>query len=164
MTSHSTMREQPQLETEAAAQLFDNWFDPIEAGLRDRAREFLQAMLEGELDEVLDRSRYARRAKRSADAVGNIRPAEDRGAARSAGNSGRQDNRVEEPDAASLSAPHAGGRRADRRLLSFRHQYAPGASGATCPVWRCGRQGRCEPGLAQGEERLGGLECPPAGG
>jgi transposase-like protein len=62
------MREQPQLETEAAAQLFDNWFDPIEAGLRDRAREFLQAMLEGELDEVLDRSRYARRAKRSADA------------------------------------------------------------------------------------------------
>ena len=62
MTSHSTMREQPQLETEAAAQLFDNWFDPIEAGLRDRAREFLQAMLEGELDEVLDRSRYAHRA------------------------------------------------------------------------------------------------------
>jgi transposase-like protein len=60
------MREQPQLETEAAAQLFDNWFDPIEAGLRDRAREFLQAMLEGELDEVLERSRYARRAKRSA--------------------------------------------------------------------------------------------------
>jgi hypothetical protein len=39
--------------------------DPIEAGLRDRAREFLQAMLEAELDEVLDRSRYARRAKRS---------------------------------------------------------------------------------------------------
>ena len=39
------MREQPQLETEAAAQLFDNWFDPIEAGLRDRAREFLQALL-----------------------------------------------------------------------------------------------------------------------
>ena len=68
MTSHSTMREQPQLETEAAVPLFDNWFDPIEAGLRDRAREFLQAMLEGELDEVLDRSRYARRAERSADA------------------------------------------------------------------------------------------------
>jgi putative transposase len=67
MTSHSTMREQPQLETEAAVPLFDNWFDPIEAGLRDRAREFLQAMLEGELDEVLERSRYAHRAKRSAE-------------------------------------------------------------------------------------------------
>ena len=65
MTSHSTMPDQPQSETETAVQLFDNWFDPIEAGLRDRAREFLQAMLEAELDEVLDRSRYARRAKRS---------------------------------------------------------------------------------------------------
>jgi putative transposase len=65
MTSHSTMPDQPQSETETAVQLFDNWFDPIEAGLRDRAREFLQAMLEAELDEVLERSRYARRAKRS---------------------------------------------------------------------------------------------------
>jgi hypothetical protein len=52
MTSHSTTPDQPQSETETAVQLFDNWFDPIEAGLRDRAREFLQAMLEAELDEV----------------------------------------------------------------------------------------------------------------
>ena len=67
MTSHSTTPDQPQSQTATAVQLFDNWFDPIEAGLRDRAREFLQAMLEAELDEVLDRSRYARRAKRSTD-------------------------------------------------------------------------------------------------
>jgi hypothetical protein len=46
----------PQSETEAAVQLFENWFDPIEAGLRDRRREFLQSMLEAELDEVLERS------------------------------------------------------------------------------------------------------------
>jgi transposase-like protein len=65
MTSHSTIPGQPQSETETALHLFDNWFDPIEAGLRDRAREFLQAMFEGELDEVLDRSRYVRRGKRS---------------------------------------------------------------------------------------------------
>src|SRR5438105_5440007 len=65
MTSPSTRPWLPQSEIETAEHLFDNWFDPIEAGLRDRAREFLQAMFEGELDEVLDRSRYARRAKRS---------------------------------------------------------------------------------------------------
>ncbi|HEX5507607.1 MAG TPA: IS256 family transposase [Pseudolabrys sp.] len=53
----------PQSEIERAEQLFDNWFDPIEAGLRERAREFLQAMFEAELDEVLARSRYARRAR-----------------------------------------------------------------------------------------------------
>ena len=74
MTSHSTMPDPPQSETETAVQLFDNWFDPIEAGLRDRAREFLQAMFETELDEVLDRSRYiggraAIRRKRRASPV-----------------------------------------------------------------------------------------------
>jgi putative transposase len=68
MTSHSTMPDQPQSENKTAVQLFDNWFDPIEASLRDRIHEFLQAMLEAELDEVLDRSRYARRVKRSTGA------------------------------------------------------------------------------------------------
>ena len=62
MTSHSTMPDEPQPKTETAGYLFDNWFDPIEAGLRDRAREFLQTMLEAELEEVLARSRYGRRA------------------------------------------------------------------------------------------------------
>ncbi len=63
MTSHTTTPFLSQSEIETTGQLFDNWFDPIEAGLRDRAREFLQAMLEAELDEVLARSRYARRGK-----------------------------------------------------------------------------------------------------
>ena len=65
MTSNSTTACLPQSEIETGERLFDNWFDPIEAGLRDRAREFLQAMLEAELDESLARSRYARHAKRS---------------------------------------------------------------------------------------------------
>src|SRR3974377_459055 len=65
MTSHSTIADEPQSESQTAVPLFDHWFDPIEAGLRDRAREFLHAMFEAELDEVLERSRYARRAKRS---------------------------------------------------------------------------------------------------
>jgi hypothetical protein len=69
MTNHSTIADEPR---QTAVHLFDHWFDPIEAGLRDRAREFLHAMFEAELDEVLDRSRYARRAKRStADSVGS---------------------------------------------------------------------------------------------
>jgi hypothetical protein len=46
MTSNSTTPSLPQSEIETAGHVFDNWFDPIEAGLRDRAREFLQAMLE----------------------------------------------------------------------------------------------------------------------
>jgi hypothetical protein len=62
MTSHITSSCLPQLETETAAHLFDNWFDPIETKLRDRVREFLQALLEAELDEALGRSRYGRLA------------------------------------------------------------------------------------------------------
>ena len=63
MTSNSTTASLPQSEIETAEHLFDNWFDPIEAGLRDRVREFLEGMFEGELDEVLSRPRYARRRK-----------------------------------------------------------------------------------------------------
>ena len=65
MTSHSTTPCLPQSETDTEGHLFDNWFDPIEAGLRDRAREFLQAMFEAELDDVLARSRYVRRVEPS---------------------------------------------------------------------------------------------------
>jgi transposase-like protein len=63
MTSHTTTPLVAQSEIETEECLFDNWFDPIETGLRDRTRDFLQAMFEAELDAVLARSRYCRRAK-----------------------------------------------------------------------------------------------------
>jgi len=40
--------------------LFDNWFDPIEEGVRARVRGFIETMLEEELDEALSRPRYGR--------------------------------------------------------------------------------------------------------
>jgi putative transposase len=67
MTSISTTSLRPQSEIETTAGLFDDWFDPIEASLRERAREFLQAMFEAELEETLARTRYARRVKPSSD-------------------------------------------------------------------------------------------------
>ena len=73
MTNVTTKPDSSQPQTETGVDLFDNWFDPIEAGLRDRAREFLQAMLEGELDLVLARSHYARRAKPSSIRIGCLR-------------------------------------------------------------------------------------------
>jgi transposase-like protein len=65
MTSITTKPELSQPETETASYLFDDWFDPIEAGLRDRVREFIHAMVEGELDLALARPRYGRRARPS---------------------------------------------------------------------------------------------------
>ena len=47
--------------------LFDNWFDPIEEGVRARVRGFIEAMLEEELDGVLSRPRYGRRKARDGD-------------------------------------------------------------------------------------------------
>src|SRR3954453_3516600 len=46
--------------TDTAAHLFDNWFDPIEIGVRERVREFIEALIRGELDAVLARPRYGR--------------------------------------------------------------------------------------------------------
>jgi putative transposase len=69
MTKHITKPDSWQPATETAGDLFDNWFDPIEAGLRDRVHEFLHAMFEGELDMVLSRPRYER-SKESGDEGG----------------------------------------------------------------------------------------------
>ncbi|UVK36000.1 IS256 family transposase (plasmid) [Mesorhizobium sp. AR10] len=56
---------------EATSYLFDNWFDPIEAGLRERVRGFIETMLETELDAVLARPRYGRQpAARSDETTG----------------------------------------------------------------------------------------------
>ncbi len=63
MTSITTKLDSLQPEAETSVYLFDNWFDPIETGLRDRVREFIHAMFEGELDTALSRPRYARHAK-----------------------------------------------------------------------------------------------------
>ena len=60
MTSTTTKPETVQPEADAAIYLFDDWFDPIEAGLRDRVRDFIETMFRAELDAALARPRYAR--------------------------------------------------------------------------------------------------------
>jgi transposase-like protein len=61
MTSTTTKSAAVQPEAETAVCLFDDWFDPIEAGLRDRVRDFIETMIRTELDAALARPRYARR-------------------------------------------------------------------------------------------------------
>jgi len=65
MTSVTTKLEPSQLSTNGSSQLFDNWFDPIETGIRDRVRELIEEMIHRELDAVLSRPRYGRRATRA---------------------------------------------------------------------------------------------------
>src|SRR6202049_4922099 len=48
--------------TESNSHLFDDWFDPIETGMRALVRELIEEMIRSELDVVLSRPRYGRRA------------------------------------------------------------------------------------------------------
>src|SRR2546423_3891992 len=69
MTSITTKADGLQPETETGAQLFDNWFDPIESGIRERVRGFIEDLICAELDAALARPRYGRREK-NAETVG----------------------------------------------------------------------------------------------
>ena len=50
----------------ADEKLFDNWFDPVETGLRAKVRGFIETMIEEELDTALSRPRYGRRLELTA--------------------------------------------------------------------------------------------------
>src|SRR5246127_3717215 len=70
MTSNSTKLPVLGSDAEIAVGLLDEWFDPIEAGWRDRVRDFIQMMIESELEAVLSRPRYARRPKADPENTG----------------------------------------------------------------------------------------------
>ena len=46
----------------AGEKLFDNWFDPIETELRTKVRDFIETMIQEELETALARPRYGRRS------------------------------------------------------------------------------------------------------
>src|SRR5213596_2968898 len=60
MTSLTTKFDSSQPAAETASRLFDNWFDPIEAEVRARSRQFIEELIRSELDAVLARPRYSR--------------------------------------------------------------------------------------------------------
>ena len=72
MTSTTTKPDAVQAEAETAVYLFDDWFDPIEAGLRDRVRDFIETMFRTELDVALGRPRYARQPAASDGAAAGV--------------------------------------------------------------------------------------------
>jgi putative transposase len=71
MRSNNTKPVAPHSEANASTQLFHDWFDPIETGVRDRVRSFIEGMIEAELETALSRPRYGRptNAKAEADNV-----------------------------------------------------------------------------------------------
>ena len=47
MRSDTTTPESALPAADETVRLFDDWFDPIETGLRDRVREFIEGMIAG---------------------------------------------------------------------------------------------------------------------
>jgi putative transposase len=70
MTNPTTKPDSAQPAAETEPRLFDNWFDPIESGVRNRVREFIETMMEDELEAALSRPRYARAAQPSSEETG----------------------------------------------------------------------------------------------
>ena len=66
MKSTTRKHDSSQPVADTAAYLFDDWFDPIETCVRERVREFIGGMIEGELDATLLRPRYGRLPKNAA--------------------------------------------------------------------------------------------------
>src|SRR5436190_15325362 len=60
MTNVTTTTDSLESTSTTAIELFDNWFDPIESGVRERVREFIEELIGCELDAALSRPRYGR--------------------------------------------------------------------------------------------------------
>lgn len=72
MTSDTTTIDSAQPVDETRSDfpgLFDSWTDPIESAIRERVRGFIEEMIMGELDALLARPRYGRRAPQGEDGV-----------------------------------------------------------------------------------------------
>src|SRR3954463_6647331 len=157
-----------------AASLFagEAWFDPIEAGIRERIRRFIEALFEEELSAAWGRGRGERaigaprgyrNGTRERHLLGSFGPVQvSVPRARMADTEGgtREWRSAALPRYARM--PPAGGG-ADRRGLSGRDQHAPHQARARRPVPGRGGQGCGQPYLAQGEGGLGGLEPARSG-
>src|SRR5260370_11434164 len=75
MKKHTTQPDSAPLPVETDPQLFDNWFDPIEFGVRSRVRDFIETMMEEELEAVLSRPRYGRVAPTASREAGRAEAA-----------------------------------------------------------------------------------------
>ena len=68
MGSHNTKSDALHSTACASDQLFGDWFDPIEMGVRARVRSFIEELIEAELEDALSRPRYGRTARSGAGA------------------------------------------------------------------------------------------------
>jgi putative transposase len=149
MASVTTKPQGPQLETETAAYLFDDWFDPIETGLREQVRAFIEELLRGELDAALARPRYARQIEHKEGALPGLVGHRHGSRTRTlTGTFGTQQitvprARIERPDGAATEWKSQALRACQRRtvaadaLIASTYLAGPIRAGCAARWWRC---------------------------
>src|SRR5882757_3881936 len=159
MKTVTTTPELLQSTTESNSHLFDDWFDPIETGIRDRVRELIEEMIRSELDAVLSRPRYGRRAEPAdgsdvaAVVTGHRHGSRVRTLTRTFGKTeiAVPRARLNTSDGKTTEWKSQALRKYQRRTLAadalIAGVYLCAAHAAR--IWRRGWQGHCEPGLAQ---------------
>jgi hypothetical protein len=58
MTNVTTSSKLLHSTADVCTQLFDDWFDPIETGIRQHVRSLIEAIIEAELDAVLSQCEF----------------------------------------------------------------------------------------------------------
>jgi putative transposase len=158
----------------------ETWFDPIEIGVRDRIRGFIEELVEAELNEVLGRTRYqrpagnpgteaaqetvgyrhGRRERRLLGSFGPVTISVPRARVSNTDGTSQEWRSNVLPRYARMTKQVG----ADRRRLSVWHQHAPGAACPGGAVQRRCIEGHGEPNLAESAGRLGRLVPPFVGG
>lgn len=72
MSRTITKTDSSQREAAAAPQLFDDWTDPIETEVRNRARGFIEELIRSELDALLGRPRYEHSQKAGSEGAAGV--------------------------------------------------------------------------------------------
>ena len=147
----------------------DAGYDPLEDRLRENIRSMIEAVFEEELAQFLGRCRYGRedalrqgyrnghRERQLTGTFGTERVSVPR--ARIV----EEDGRASEWRSRALPRYQRLTRKAEALIASVylsRNQHAAGETRAVRALPGCCEQGRCEPGVAQGEGRLGRLVQP----
>ena len=101
--------------------LCDDWFDPLETGVRGRIRGFIEELLEAELDSALGRHRYERGGK--GGAASSERAAGSRHGHRERGLMGTFGATTIRVPRARLTTPHG-------KTAEWRQRNPPGLSAA----------------------------------
>ena len=157
MNTHSKNPPSSPSDVSPTSELFDDWIDPIETGVRARIRDWIEALIHSELDTALQRPRYGRSPGGEAEpAVAAVRGYRNGSRTRTlTGTFGKTEitvprARLQGADGATTewkskalwacSAPDQGSRCADRVGVSIGDQHASGPPRA--PPCSAGRSAR----------------------